>query len=81
MSIEQFINEIDSRGGLFDILYTQARNDSDDIIPTPTDNILEAHPRFAAIWRDIMKSYAALYDSISEYYDYVESCQHETERK
>lgn len=81
MNIEQFINYIDSRGELFDILYTQARSESDDVILAPTDNILEAHPRFAAIWRDIMESYAALYHSIDEYYDYVESCQHETERK
>lgn len=81
MSIGQFINEIDSRGGLFDILYTQARNQSDDIVPTPDNNILETHPMFAAIWRDVLESYAALSGAIDEYYNYVESCQHETERK
>lgn len=81
MSIGQFINEIDSRGGLISILYTQLRNQDEDIIPTPDDNILEMHPRFATIWRNFMESYAALSGVIDEYYNYVESCQHETERK
>lgn len=81
MSIGQFINEIDSRGGLVSILYTQLRNQDEDIIPIPDDNILEMHPRFAAIWRNFMESYAALSGAIDEYYSYVESCQHETERK
>lgn len=81
MSIEQFINEIDGRGGIVDILYTQLRNPGEEILPDPDDNILETHPMFAAIWRDLLESYAALYGAIDEYYNYVESCQHETERK
>lgn len=81
MSIGQFINEIDSRGGLVSILYTQLRNQDEDVIPTPDDNILEIHPGFAAVWRDFMESYSALNGAIDEYYNYVESCQHETERK
>lgn len=81
MSIGQFINEIDSCGGLVSILYTQLRNQDEDIVPTPDDNILEMHPRFAAIWRNFMESYATLGGAIDEYYSYVESCQHDTERK
>lgn len=82
MSIEQFINDIDRKGGLLDLMFgNMAGYTGCEEIPTPSEDILKAHPRFATVWRDIMKSYEALCDSVSEYYYYVEDCQHDTERK